>query len=265
MAAMEGYGNIWLLRESLDTPGLWEKIANVKSFDGPNEETSFNDATDFDSPGGKRQWRPGLTDGGALDMTVNYLPGTPTWGALRAQQRAKKKANFRLVTCDADQGTREAEGFEAFVQTRGRNAEVDGLMEGRVSLKIDGDTDENAQAYPTIKVAVSPTTLTEGGSPTSATFTVTLEHADGKEAIVDLAWTGTATNVSDYARPAATSLTFAPGETVKTVVVSIVNDAGVESGETVILTIDAEIDGEALTATPGGSLSATLTLNSEDV
>jgi hypothetical protein len=261
MAAMEAYGNIWLLRSDGASPENWTKIANVKSFDGPNEETAFNDATDFDSPGGKREWRPGLTDGGALDLTVNFKPGETGWGALRTQQRQKKKAKFRLVTCDADEGTRECEEFEAFVQTRGRGAEVDGLMEGRVSFKITGDTDETAPAYPEIAVSVSPTSLTEGGSPSSATFTIELSHVDGKDTEISLSWSGSATVDSDYTRPATASVTIPAGETSATIgPVTILNEVTVESAETVILTIDPEIDGHTLT----GTLSATLTLNSED-
>jgi hypothetical protein len=266
MAAMESYGNIWLLRHDGGSPGNWVRIANVKSFNGPNMETGFNDSTDFDSVGGRREYRPSLTDPGTLDMTVNYKPGAQTWDVLRAQQRAKARHSFRLVACDADEGTREAEEFEAFVQNIGRSAEVDGFMEGNISLRITGDTDEDADAYPTISVVVSPDALTEGGSPTVATWTIALSHADGKDTEVGLAWTGGAANPGDYTlSDNDASLVIPAGETQATITLTCVDDAGVESAETVILTITPEIDGVALTATPGGALTDTLTITSEDV
>lgn len=263
MAAMESYGNLGLLRHDGGSPGNWVRIANVKSYSGPDMETAFNDSTDFDSVGGDREFRPSLRDPGNMELGLNYKPGAATFEALQAQQDNRQKHKFRLVICDADEGTRIAYEFDAFVQRTGHNfGEVDGFMECSVGLRITGRVNRNSTAYPTISVAVSPVELTEGGSPSSAMFTITQQWADSKPTEIGLAWTGTATHPDDYTRPADTSVTIEPGQTSVTVgPVTIVNDVGVESPETVILTIDPEIDGHTLT----GTLAATLTLNSEDV
>lgn len=262
MAAMEAYGNIWLLRHDGGSPGNWVRIANVKSFNGPNAETSFNDSTDFDSVGGRREFRPGLIDPGSLDLTVNYKPGAQTWDVLREQQRQRKQHLFRLVSCDADEGTRESEEFSAYVQSIGRSAEVDGFMEGTINLRITGDTNENAVAYPTINLTLANATIGEAGGV--ANFVAELSWADGKDTEVALTWTGTATSPDDYTRPAAATVIIPAGETSVAIPVTIVDDASVEGDETIILTIAAEIDGETLLTTAGGALARTLTITDND-
>ena len=66
----------------------------------------------------------------------------------------------------------------------------------------------------------------------SATFTVSLSGASYQTVTVNYATNnGTATGNSDYAATSGT-LTFAPGETTKTITVPIINDTNVEANET---------------------------------
>ena len=72
-------------------------------------------------------------------------------------------------------------------------------------------------------LSVNDVTVTEGDSgTTNATFTVTLAPASGQNVSVDYATAdGTATAPADYAATSGT-LTFAPGQTTKTVTVPVV-------------------------------------------
>jgi autotransporter-associated beta strand protein len=86
---------------------------------------------------------------------------------------------------------------------------------------VDGD------APPTLSIADA--SATEGGA---ATFTVTLSAASGRAVTVDFATAdGTAAAGSDFAAAAGT-LTFAPGETGKTVAVTTLADVEQEGAET---------------------------------
>ena len=68
---------------------------------------------------------------------------------------------------------------------------------------------------------------------TNVTFTVTLLPASGQTVTVDYATAdGTATAGSDYAAPTPGTLTFAPGETSKTVGVAVAGDTADEPDET---------------------------------
>lgn len=80
---------------------------------------------------------------------------------------------------------------------------------------------------------IGDVTVTEGNTGTrSATFTVTLSAASGEVVTVDYATAnGTAAAGSDYAARSGT-LTFAPGETSKTVSVSVYGDRRGEADET---------------------------------
>src|SRR5262245_20098051 len=75
--------------------------------------------------------------------------------------------------------------------------------------------------------------MAEGNSGTTAfNFTVSLSAAQAAPVTVDFATAdGTATQPSDYASNSGT-LTFAPGETSKTVPVQVNGDTAVEPNET---------------------------------
>ncbi|HBL59814.1 MAG TPA: sodium:calcium exchanger, partial [Cyanobacteria bacterium UBA8803] len=86
---------------------------------------------------------------------------------------------------------------------------------------------------PTPSFRISDVTITEGSSGTkNATFTVSLSASSGRTATVNFATAnGTAIATSDYTATSGT-LTFAPGETTKTITVPIISDTLGESNET---------------------------------
>jgi Tol biopolymer transport system component len=92
-------------------------------------------------------------------------------------------------------------------------------------------------------VDITDATVTEGNTATTdATFQVTLSQASAATVTVDYATAdGTATAPDDYAATSGT-LTFAPGETAKTVVVAVVGDTLVEPNETLTVTLSAPTD-----------------------
>ena len=87
-------------------------------------------------------------------------------------------------------------------------------------------------------VSINNVVMNEGNGPGSATFTVRLSESTTQAVTVDFATqNGTAVGGSDFT-PVDGVLTFAPGETVKTVVVPVLGDTAVEPDETfgVVLT-----------------------------
>jgi large repetitive protein len=83
-------------------------------------------------------------------------------------------------------------------------------------------------------VSINNVTLAEGNSGTQAFgFAVTLSHADDAPVTVNYATANsTATAGSDYTAVPSTTLTFAPGETIKTVNVTVSGDTSIEPDET---------------------------------
>ncbi|MGI8810038.1 MAG: Calx-beta domain-containing protein [Acidimicrobiales bacterium] len=92
-------------------------------------------------------------------------------------------------------------------------------------------------------IAVNDVTLTEGQSGTkSATFTITRSGAVGGPASV--VWStadGTAAASSDYTAVAPTTVGFGPGETIKTLSVTVLGDTAAEANETFLVRLTVPI------------------------
>jgi hypothetical protein len=94
----------------------------------------------------------------------------------------------------------------------------------------------NDDAQPT--ASITGVTANEGNAgPTLVTFTVTLTNPSDQPVTIDYATAdGTATAGQDYAAASGT-LTFAPGETTKTIVVTVTGDTAFEADETFTVTL----------------------------
>ncbi len=122
-----------------------------------------------------------------------------------------------------------------------------------VTLTITDDDDE-----PTLSID-SPT-VTEGDSgSTNLTFTVTLSSASGRQVTVGYAdaGTGTATSGTDYTAVTAGTLTFAAGDTSRTVTVSVTGDTTDEPDETVLVALSSPMD--ATVSSTAGTGTGTIT------
>ncbi len=115
-------------------------------------------------------------------------------------------------------------------------------------------TDDDAE--PTVTLGVSGSPLAENGGV--ATVTATLSAASAKTVTVNLAYSGTATNVTDYTRSGA-SIVIGAGATTGTVTITGVNDATDEDDETVIVDIASVING-----TESGTQQVTATISDDD-
>lgn len=116
---------------------------------------------------------------------------------------------------------------------------------------------------PTLGFASTSTAVstTEGNSGTSnATFTASLSSASALAVTVNYATaSGTAISGSDFT-PTSGTLTFASGETSKTITVPVIGDAVFETNETYTLTLSQASAG----ATLGSALTATGTITNDD-
>ena len=111
---------------------------------------------------------------------------------------------------------------------------------------------------PTISIAATDPTAAEPGTDTGL-FTVTRSSGATWATTVNLAFTGTATHGSDYTT-LATTLTFAAGETSKTLTVTPIDDGLAESAETVIATLAAG-SGYTIASSPADTATVTLADN----
>jgi protocatechuate 3,4-dioxygenase beta subunit len=137
-------------------------------------------------------------------------------------------------------GDNTAEADEAFnvVLTRAVNATLQPGSSGRQSASVVILDDDTTSTPTTPALIVTGFSATEGNSgTTTANFTVTLSAASTSTVTVAYATVdGSATAGSDY-QAASGTLTFAPGETSKTVPITIIGDTTVEANETLTLNL----------------------------
>lgn len=111
-------------------------------------------------------------------------------------------------------------------------------------------------AAPLVGISISGGSVTEGNSGTTPlSFTVTLASAAASTVTVNYATAnGTAAAGSDFTATSGT-LTFAPGETSKTVSVAVIGDTAFESNETFALTLSgASANARIATASATGTI-----------
>lgn len=119
-------------------PETFTTIAEVQSISGPTTEFDKIDRTSHDSPGGARQYYPGLKDQGELSFTVIYDPKEATHGSagLFGDANARTTRNYKLIFPDTG-GSYYT--FSAFVSGLPQEFPVDDLIKANVTLTIDGD------------------------------------------------------------------------------------------------------------------------------
>ena len=166
------------------------------------------------------------TADGTAKAGIDYVArsGTVTFAAGETQKVVR-------VAAIGDAVVEANEGFTVVLTNPSGATLADGIAAATIT---------NDDAAPTPTLAIGDSTFAEGSAaaPGHATFTVTLSAASATPVTVNYATAnGTATAGSDYVAKSGT-LTFAAGETQKTIQVTAIGDAVVEANEgfTVVLT-----------------------------
>ncbi len=106
-------------------------------------------------------------------------------------------------------------------------------------------------------LSIADASVTEGDSSSvNLVFTVTMSPASSSQVTVNYARTGgTATSGTDFtALAASTTLTFAMGETSKTITVSVTGDTVNEPDETLVVTLSSPSGADIVTASATGTI-----------
>lgn len=149
--------------------------------------------------------------------------------------------------------------------------EIDETYEVNLSTVANGNvtigdgqgigTIEDDDDPPTITIDNTAVTEVNNGSSNTAAFTVTLSAPSGKMVSIDYAdtLTGTATSGTDYVTISNGQLIFSPGETEKTINVTVNGDNLYEGNETFAIELSS-----AINATNGASMLGTATIEDND-
>ncbi len=118
----------------------------------------------------------------------------------------------------------------------------------------------NDDTAPTVTLSVNNSSIDEVAG--TATLTATLSAISGKDVTVDLGYSGTASNGTDYNSSASTSITINAGDISANaaVIISTIDDPNPETDETIIVDIIGVTDG-----TENGTQQQTITINDNDI
>ena len=200
-----------------------------------------------------------LSHSGPITLT-NQLPAGVTYGS--ATPAPSSQSGARLVFSVPSLGADEI--FTATVRVTNTLAGINVFLAGATAAALESDLSNNTNSasqaiYPLPTVSIADATVLEGNSgTTNALFAVTLSNPSSGPVSVGFATvTNTALAGTDYTATRGV-LSFAPGETNKTIAVRVIGDTKNEGDDSfwVVLT-------NAVRATLGRAAAAGVILNDD--
>ena len=220
----------------------------------PNAALSLNPASVSEN-GGASAVSATLThpSSAATTVTVTGVSGACTVGSdativIAAGETANATDTAAIAAVD---NTKDEPDRTATVTATLTNSQGAGTVSGATLTLTDDD------AAPGL--SISSPSVDEGATGTTATlrFEVSLGAASGRQVTVGYAdaGTGTATSGTDYTAISAGTLTFAAGETAKTLTVSVTGDTTDEPDETVVVSLSGSVNAAISTASGTGTIT----------
>jgi predicted secreted protein len=130
-SARIGHGSLFKIGNGA-SPEVFTTVAEVTGITPPAMSRDSIDATHSESPDGWREFIGGLKDGGEVELTLNWVPGSATTILLMSEIAAA--AGNKQITFPNG----EIFSFAALCTNIGPEAPVDGKMEATVSYKVTG-------------------------------------------------------------------------------------------------------------------------------
>ena len=143
---------------------------------------------------------------------------------------------------------------------------LDGITSGDVDVSIDGASDSGSITISdddSADVGVSGTSDGDETGPVDGVFTVSQSAQSSSATVLGYSVGGSATSGSDFTALSG-SVTIPAGSTEATITVPVIDDAVVEAGETVMVTLDGITSGDVDVSIDGASDSASLTIFDDD-
>lgn len=135
--ASTGYaGEVWLSTD--DTTANLAELVQVVSFSLPSDTSERVETTHLKSPNRRREYTSGMIDGGELEVTLNFRPGTDTDLLIEAALAAgdERAARFNVPELGVPAYT-----YDTTVVVTGYDkgsVEADGKMEATVTMAVSG-------------------------------------------------------------------------------------------------------------------------------
>ena len=137
-AAMIGYGSSFAIG-STDTiaTSTFSELGEVFNITPPSATTDMIDVTHMQSPGGRREFVPGLIDPGECSFEMNYVPGSASDEALNDLLDTAPADRARQCRITYPNGATHT--FLGLLMTYEPSAPTDDKMVASVSFRTSGE------------------------------------------------------------------------------------------------------------------------------
>jgi len=133
-AAVVGFGTLVKIQGGVGG-GAHATITDLLSVTGPGAERGTIDVTHMTSPGGWREFKGGLRDGGEVTFQINYLTSSATHAEILSELAADTGSTWEIYWSNI---TTTPVTFTAFVTGFEPGAEIDGALTASITLKVTG-------------------------------------------------------------------------------------------------------------------------------
>lgn len=141
-----GWGGEFQLSSS-DAVGDLVEIGEVVSFGLPDDQLDEVEVTHLKSPSRRREFISGLQDGGEIEVTLNYVPGSASDIMIRAAKEAGDVRAVRFIIPDTDGTPAWQITTSGFVKGYARGPISAGdKIEATLRIRITGAQTEAAEA-----------------------------------------------------------------------------------------------------------------------
>lgn len=135
MAGQDAWGTQF--KRDTTGAGVFAVVASITDISGPSREREAIEVTAHDSPDQYREFVKGLKDGGEVELTINYDPGSPTIADLDDDFEEDALRDYQIVIFPAtiNEWTWD---FSGLITAIGDEFPHDDKMERTVTVKISG-------------------------------------------------------------------------------------------------------------------------------
>ena len=129
-------GEFWLGDDA--TPSVLTELSQVKSFTLPQDEVEQVETSHLKSPGRRREYAPGMIEGGEFEVVLNFRAGSDTDQACSEALNSGDTRPFKAVIPERGTPVWDVTGECVVVGYDRGDVNIDDAMEATLTCKVTG-------------------------------------------------------------------------------------------------------------------------------
>lgn len=133
---MIGYGST--VRVGVGATPTWTTLDLVGDIELPDEQVDEVEVTHQKSPGRRKQFIAGLTDGGSVGVPINYIPGNATDVLLKTLRASREQVLLEITP--SEDGSPET--YSAYLSGYSRAAPIGAKMTATATFRVSEEVQQ---------------------------------------------------------------------------------------------------------------------------